>query len=441
MHKLFVKYFVTALVFLMCNAVLAQTSSISNPNSERENNPYSKYGIGELWNGNNTALKSMGNISSAWQDPLLINSDNPASYSSLMLTTFEGGAIASTRNITAATGQSYTTGTASLGYLCIGIPINQKGGLSLGLRPFTKTYFALLDTIATPAGQVLRSYAGDGGLSYAYLGASYKFKELSVGFNFGYLFGNYRNFTSVIGIDSLSTNSIYEAQFARYTGIGGIYWKGGLMYEHKMADTDYVLRIGGTLTLGQNLNENVSSYRVSIKNLGDTLINDTSYAAPNVKGTLRLPVSYSIGVMLAKNDKWGFGIDYNATNWSGYNSSKDTAMNFGIASSNYKIALGGQFTPNSADLLNYFSRVTYRIGVYYGTDYVRLQNIALPNYGFTFGGSFPYKRNTRSVARVHASFDIGRLGTTNNNLLKQTYVRFGLGLSFNEKWFIPRKYD
>jgi hypothetical protein len=72
---------------------------------------------------------------------------------------------------------------------------------------------------------------------------------------------------------------------------------------------------------------------------------------------------------------------------------------------------------------------------------VRLQNIAMPVYGLTFGGSFPYKRNTRAASRLHASFDIGRLGTTSNNLLKQTYVRFGLGLSFNEKWFIPRKYE
>ncbi len=441
MHNFPAKAFTIALFILMSNAIHAQTSSISNPNSERENNPYSKYGIGELWNGNNTALKGMGNITSAFQDPFLINSDNPASYSSLALTTFEGGALGSTRNIVAATGQSYTSGTASLGYLSIGIPINQKGGLSLGLRPYAKSYFALLDTIASPSGQVMRSYAGDGGLSYAYLGASYRIKGLSLGFNLGYMFGTYRKFTSVIGIDSLSTNDIYEAQFAKYNSIGGLYWKGGFMYERKLKDSDYVFRVGGTLTLGQNLNETVSQYRVSIKNFGDTLVNDTSYSDANNKGTLKLPMSYSIGVMLAKSDKWAFGLDYSATNWSQFNSSKDTAMNYGIASSNYKIAAGAQFTPNSADLLNYFSRVTYRMGVYYGTEYVRLQNIAMPVYGLTFGGSFPYKRNTRAASRLHASFDIGRLGTTSNNLLKQTYVRFGLGLSFNEKWFIPRKYE
>ncbi len=441
MHKLPVKYLTIALFILTGNAVHAQTSSYSNASSLRENNPYSKYGIGELWNGNSTSMKAMGSITSAYQDPFLINSDNPASYSSLVLTTFEGGAVGSTRNIVAGTGERYSTGTSSLGYLSIGIPIRQKGGLSIGIKPVSRSYFALADTIVSPAGLVSRSYAGDGGLSYAYLGGAYRYKGLSVGFNFGYMFGNYRNFTTVVGRDTLAINDIYEAQFPRYMSIGGLYWKGGAIYERPMKDSQYVFRVGGTLTLGQNLHETISDYRVSIKNIGDTLINDTSYTNADVRGTLRLPMSYSIGVNFAKTDKWLFGIDYTGTNWSEFNANKDTAMNFGLASSTYKVAVGGQFTPNSADLLNYFSRVSYRFGLYYGTDYVRLQNTSLPCYGLTFGGSFPYKRNTRAASRFHASFDIGRLGTNTNNLLKQTYVRVGLGLSFNEKWFIPRKYE
>jgi hypothetical protein len=65
----------------------------------------------------------------------------------------------------------------------------------------------------------------------------------------------------------------------------------------------------------------------------------------------------------------------------------------------------------------------------------------LQQYGITFGASFPYKRNTRSYSRLHTSFDMGKLGNVNTNSTQQTYFRFGLGFSFNEKWFIPRKYD
>ncbi len=438
MHKFPAKCLTAFLFLVMSSAAYAQTSTYSNPNSERENNPYSKYGIGELWNGNSTALKGMGSITSAYADPYIINPENPASYSSLVLTTFQGGLVASARNITSGSGASYTTGTASLAYLNIGVPVSQRAGISFGLRPYTHSYYALLDTAATALGQTQRSYAGDGGLSYAYMGAAYKIKGLSLGFNLGYMFGTYRNFTSTTSVDTIKA---YEAQFANYTRLGGLYWKGGFNYEHQLRDTNITFRIGGTLSLGQNLTEHVSNYRVSIYNFGDTLVNDTSYSNTEQKGKLKLPVSYSLGVMFAKNDKWAIGVDYSASDWTNFHSTPDSNMNLGVGKQSYKLALGGEYTPNSNDIHNYFSRVTYRAGFYMGQDYVMLQNTAMPVMGFTFGGSFPYKRNTRSHSKLHTSFDIGRMGTHANGQLQQTYFRFGLGLTFNEKWFIQRRYE
>jgi len=52
--------------------------------------------------------------------------------------------------------------------------------------------------------------------------------------------------------------------------------------------------------------------------------------------------------------------------------------------------------------------------------------------------SLPFKR---ALSRLNAAIDLGRLGTMDNNLIQQTYVRFTVGMTFNDKWFIPRKYD
>ena len=443
MYKFPVKSLAAAFALLASSAAFAQTSTYSNPNSENENNPYSKYGIGEIWNGNGTAVKGMGSITSAYQDPYIANPDNPASYSWLAATTFQGGLVASYRTITNAAGASYGTGTASLAYLNLGLPIKQKGGLALGLRPVTHSYYALVDTTYTKLGQTVRSYVGDGGLSYAYLGGSYKIKDFSIGVNIGYLFGNYRNFTNVNSIDSQIINRSYTAQFANYTHIGGLYWKGGIMYQHTIHDTGLTLNIGGTFTLGQDLNENFNNYHVSIYNFGDTIVNDTSLSSSGAKGKLKLPTSFSFGVMLSNTDKWKAGIDFSMSNWSRYTSTADSNMNLGVGSQSYRIAAGGEFTPNPADITSYFSRATYRLGAYYGTDYVRLQNTNLPQYGFTLGASFPYKRlghNTTYFGKVHTSLDIGRYGTETGTLLQQTYVRFGFGLTFNARdWFIPKK--
>ena len=439
------KCFLFILFVFSGNLLLAQTSSTSNPNSERENIPYSKFGIGELWNGNTTSMKAMSNITSAYQDPYLINSDNPASYSALMLTTVEGGIVASHSSLVSNLGGgSYQTGTSSLGYINIGMPVSKHFGFSFGLKPVSRAYYALVDTLnapISPIGQAIRSYGGQGGLNYGFAGLAYRYKELSVGVNFGYMFGNYTNLTSVIPIDTAAVNRAYESQYSRYTRVGGLYWKGGLIYEHKMADSEYIFRIGGTITLSQSLNEKMSNYQVSIYNLGDTLVNDTSLSSVDLKGKLKLPMSYSVGVMLTRLDKWSFGLDYTATKWSEYNSTPDSNMNLNIGSMSYKFAIGGEYTPNVNDIHTYFSRVTFRFGVHYGVDYLRIDNTNLPDFGVSLGGSFPYRRSARTHSRLNASFDIGRLGTTANNLVQQTYFRFGLGLSFNDKWFIPRKYD
>ena len=109
----------------------AQTNTISNPTNGRENDPYSRYGIGELVNGNNASVRGMANLTSAYENPFEVNSDNPASYSYLQRTTFEAAFTASTRTINGA-GLSYTTGTASIAYLNLGIPINKHAGMCLG---------------------------------------------------------------------------------------------------------------------------------------------------------------------------------------------------------------------------------------------------------------------------------------------------------------------
>ena len=135
------KCLLIALFIFACAKVSAQTTAssgtnTSNPLTEHENNPYNKYGIGELWNGNNTVLQGMANITSAYENAFECNTDNPASYSFLKRTTYEVGFTASMTGVTAL-GSSYTTGTASLNYLNIGIPVNKNAGICLGFKPYT----------------------------------------------------------------------------------------------------------------------------------------------------------------------------------------------------------------------------------------------------------------------------------------------------------------
>jgi len=441
------KSLLVVLLSVLCYHVSGQTSiSGSNPRNGRENNPYSKYGLGEIRNGNNTVLKGMGNITSAFCNPTQANTDNPASYSFIRRTTFEVGANTSSRTVHGTVNgvdESYKTGTASVAYMNLAFPVGKNGGMCLGFRPYSSTYYKLEDSInssstpPSPFGSAVTSYNGEGGMNFAFIGGSAKYKGLSVGFNAGYLFGTFRNVTAIYPKNVYATNYAFSAEFNQYSRLGGIHWKGGLLYEAKL-DSFHVLRIGATATLGQKLNEHFRADNVSTFGYGDTLVRDTLYASGDIKGKLALPMSYSAGIMLTRTGKWGVGVDYTATQWNAFHSELNTQMNANIASSSYKMSIGGEYTPNADNTKRYLSRATYRLGGYYGSDYLQIQGQKLPYYGLTAGLSLPFKR---SMSQVHIALDGGVLGTTANNLMKQNYIRLSLGVSLNDLWFVKRRYE
>lgn len=400
-------------------------------NSNKENSPYSRYGIGEQRNGLNTVLKGMASISSAYANEYNVNTDNPASYATLKLTTYEAGAEGSMRTIS-ANNKSYGTGTATLSYLTVGVPLGKYAGMALGLRPMTRTFYRMNDTTElTGIGPAVRSYSGDGSTNYAFIGAAGTYGGFSIGVNVGYLFGTIKNTSLVYKIyDTVNT---YNADFSKFTKIGGIYYKLGVMYNAKLSDK-MNLRIGGTSTLGQNLNAWRDDYAISWRNTGTGTISDTVVNNQQVKGTIELPLSYTFGAQLAGGEKWMVGIDYSGGQWSDFRS-------YGIADSlgnSSRIAVGAEFTPNAASIYNYLQRITYRLGFYYGTDYVKLRGTDLNYYAVTAGASLPFKR---SPDRLHLGVELGKRGTEVNGLIRENFFRFSLGISLNDRWFVKRKYD
>ncbi len=429
------KYIFFFLLIVFTPRVFAQTSTVSNPLSGRINEPYSRYGIGEFWNSNNTLLKGMGDITSAYADPYAINIENPASLGFLKLTTYEAGA--DFENHTLSTNDlSYNTGTGTLSYMNIAMPVSKHFGFCIGIKPISHVYYSLADTTTggndTLIGkQVIHDYVGSGALNYLFVGAAAKFGGFSIGITAGYLFGNITTTDRLVNND---TTAAYSSAFEQVNKIGGIYWKGGLMYETQI-NKKYTLRLGGTFSLQQSLNITHNEYWIASYSLPDTFIADTTYAAKQASGTLVMPMSFSFGVQLAKGEQWLVGLDYTSTQWNQF---RNLGATDSVASQTSKISLGGQYTPNAISTRNYWSRVSYRMGIYYGTNYVYLQNTTLNTFGVTLGASLPFKK---SHDRLHFAFDYGKTGNRTNGLIQDNYFKFSVGASLNDKWFIKRRYE
>lgn len=428
--------FARALVLIPAGILVSLQSQAQNISRSFENMPYSRYGIGEEINGNNVTLRGMANASSAYSNPYAVNTDNPASYASIKYTTYEGGGEGRTRTIIASgtAGEStYKTGSATLSYINLGIPLGKNGGMAIGFRPMSRVSYALSDTFAAPQiGQAVNYYSGDGGINYFFVGGAGTYKGFSLGANVGYLFGTIRHTSNLKNID---TTYAYDSDFSKYTRVGSLYFKLGAQYE-KALNERYSIRFGATASLQQKVNVTYDEYWMSYPSFStDTSGYDTAYSVTDLKGKITMPLSYSIGVQLINNNSWSLGVDYRNTSWNQYsnNGAKDS-----LNKNAYRIALGGEFTPNASSIYNYWQRVTYRLGFYYGRDYVKVQNTDLNYYAVTVGLSLPFKR---SADRIHAAMEIGRLGTKSEGVLQQNFMRFSLGITLNDRWFIPRKYD
>ena len=425
MPDFFAKRLLTA--SFICAATIA---SAQNGNSIKENDPYSRYGIGEPETGTNILNRGMGYTSAAYQSPTTINTDNPASYPSLRLTTYEAGFTGGFRTIV-TNNKTYNTGSASLAYLRVGIPLGKHAGMAFGLEPQSHVFYHSVDSSSVEGfGKTAAEYTGEGGLNYAYLGGAGAVGGFSFGANFGYMFGNIRNTSRLVNID---TTRVLGSDFSKYTRYGGIYWKAGAQYADTLLNGMHI-RIGATAAIGQDLNGTRTSYSSSFFYIGNDLYSDTAYTTNGGEGKLSLPATYSIGASLS-GEKWSVALDAIRTDWSIY-------RNYGLSDSlrdhTIRINAGAEYTPDPLSLRSYLSRVTYRAGFYYGTDYVQLRNTDLNYYGVTLGASFPFKR---SADRIHTALEIGRRGTETDGLAKANYFKLHLGISLNDKWFIKRRYE
>lgn len=418
--------------FFLFSILLAAGFSSEAQKSNRENAPYSRYGLGELRNGNNTVLKGMANLSSAYASGYNVNTDNPASYASLKLVTYEAGGEGSTRTII-ANNQSVGTGTATLSHLTIGIPLGKGVAAAVGLRPFSRVYYRMNDSLVLDGlGPSLKSYSGDGSVNYAFIGGAYAYKGFSVGFNFGYLFGTTRN--SVILQKQYDTVNAYNSDFSRYTKVGGLYYKLGAQYQTKINEK-MRLRVGATVALTQMVNAWQDDYGLLWRPSGSGTIYDTAINLKEVRGNVKMPLTYSAGMQLVGNDQWMFGIDFSSAQWSQF-------RNFGgvidSVQNSFKLGVGGEVTPNPTSVYSYLSRVTYRLGFYYGKDLVTLRSNDINFYAATVGVSLPFRR---ANDRLHLAMELGRRGTETNGLVRENFFRFHLGISLNDRWFVKRKYD
>lgn len=421
------------------------TVNTSEPKAGRINSPYTRYGIGNMVDTRSAGLRGMGGIANGYAKDFTINAYNPASYTYLNRTTLEFALDMQSNNV--RIGDNVTkSGTFTISQFNLAFPLKQGNlAMNLGYTPVSKVYYNSADTVMVQGlGKALQTHNGEGNLNFAYIGLSGGANGFSIGVNAGYLFGSIRNSSYFNVIDS---NSSYtrNTDISRKDIYGGLYWKGGIMYKAKLKGNQYI-SAGATGTLSQKINTTRTEYFVAgtdtVLNNPGGAITDTVSAVYNKQGKMTMPTELGFGIHYGKANNYDFGIDLTYADWSVFNRFGATEANIGQNA--YRIAIGGEVIPNvKATAKQYFSAMTYRFGAYYGKDYVYWDktNTNINYYGLTVGLQLPFRPYYEQSGALNMSLDMGNRGTIANDLAREFYVKFTLGLRFNDLWFRRPKYD
>ena len=414
---------------------------VSSAMAQTENSPYSRYGLGDLVPGQNILNRGMGGVSAAYSDFHTVNFINPASYSKLKYTTLDFGVELDNRTLRALDPpRKFSSSSPMISYLQLGIPLAMKKdwGMNIGLRPLTRINYKIERNERVPGIDSLNTlFEGNGGAYEVYAGTGFGIKNLSVGVNVGYLFGSKNFSTRKSFIPDSSDVFYYQSNHETQSNYNGLFLNGGIQYNAKLNKSTF-LRLGAYGNLKRTLNGTKNITRGTFQYNTTTGAIDSLDVALNekdIEGDVEYPSSFGGGFIIDKLGKWMFGADVELTNWDDYRyfGEKDQVQN------SWKLHVGGQVIPKPGK--NYLSYVAYRMGFLYGKDYIKIDK-DLPVWGFTAGASFPMRKAayTNQYSMINLGLEFGQRGNK-ENLVREGFFRFSVGLSLSDLWFVKRKYD
>ena len=396
--------------------------------------PYSRFGLGDLSGNNNAWNFSLGQTGIALRNSSHVNYTNPASYGGFdsLSFVFEGGFSAESVRLTSRL-QSTSRTYASLGYLSFGFPITKWWKTALGLVPFSDVGYNVVSyEKSASAGNIVTVYAGQGGINRFFWGNAFNItKDLSVGVNISYLFGDMTRESTALFMDSLHTMNF---KVKNSITVGDFYYSFGAQYRIRMK-RDLSIILGAVYAPGTNITAYASGVAQTflISASGVETPQDTIATADSYKGAVLLPWTAGGGITFEKTDKFLVTADFRFQNWKSFRA-------FGLSDSlqnSYQVSVGGELVPNADNYSSYFSRVRYRLGFYYDRTYLYLRGRNLNEYGISIGFGLPL-RGMKTMMNIGGQF--GSRGTVQGDLIKETYFKFVLGFSIYERWFHKRKY-
>ena len=443
---------------------------VINSAKGQDNSPYSRYGIGDLHPTSHILNRSMAGISAAYADMMAINFTNPASYSSFyslqqakskksaygrMLLdiglNFDNRTLKETNNI-----EKFTAPNAYFSYIQLGIPLKKNWGMVIGLRPVSKISYNVIkaELLKDPLTNnridtAFTAFEGNGGAYLVNTGTGIAIKNFSIGVNTGFLFGK-KDYSTRRDLYNDTLSGFYKgANYQTKSTFGDLFFNMGMQYRVFLKkDSTRYIRLGMFGNIKQQLNSSNDIIRETyLKNVDGAIFRVDSVSEQlNKKGKVDYPSNFGGGFLIEQypNDNkigWLFGVDFIQNKWDDYrfNGQLDSVKN------NWQLKIGGQIRPSTKGG-KYKNLVSYRAGVFFGTDYIYL-NKKLPEMGITTGVSLPIANLKDASRRFRSQYSIINISAeyikrgNKDNILRENMFRLSVGFTLSDLWFVKKKYE
>lgn len=385
------------------------------------NSLYSAFGIGDLEEKDYSRSFGVGSAGIGRGSGNFLNELNPASYSRLPMETFFFEASVAGKTVQYNTSSSYqTAGDIGFKRFALGFKAHKRWGLSLGLMPYSRVDYKLLNTrsIEGTGSSIRNSVEGSGGINRLYFSNAVQLtKNFSIGASAAMLFGPVSTTDSLGG--GGSTEDVYSEVNNAYRSFE---LNTGLQYSGQVGE--WQLGAGLTYRLQSQL---VNSQDFSLKDADQNVL----YTETRKAVDYRLPEQIGAGIHIS-NGQLAWLMDYRQQNWQGLNENKSDYKY--ITAQRY--AGGMEYTFYRDYFNTRMEGLILQAGVNYSTGYLRVKGEPLTDFGVTAGASLPSRTGH---LRYYIGLEGGQRGRAVKGLVKENYLNVVLHLSLRDNWFFKRR--
>ena len=430
----------------LIGAALLAAGPAAAQSQGQANSPYSRLGLGD-YQGNLGGVRQlgMGGTGIAAPNTGNVNELNPALLTYTPRTTWEAafnGEVKTTRTATA----SSRTGSGTLAYLALAVPLNRRWAGALGLKPYSSVTYDATTTgpvNGDPTATAFSQYRGTGGLSEAYLASGiHVLRDLNLGGSASYLFGT---IDQTVGT-AISTTTLAARQLVvkdeqiRYSDF---LFRAAAHYRHKVTK-DLNLNLGAVYSFPTNLRSN-RTLTADQRDVNGATLNGSLVQLSNDLGNTYVPAQSQAGLSIDNSRNWSVSIDGSYQRWSQFRPYSQLVTT--SLANTWRGAAGGEFTPDPSSVDHYFQRVTYRLGLSVARMPYAPQGENLYDRAVHWGFALPLPTGTPlESTTISLGFALGQRGNTSyvvgnasGSNVRETYVRMQLAATLGNRWFIKRR--